>query len=275
MSNYTDPGLDYKRKLIEVALPLEDINREAAREKSISYGHPSTLHLWWARRPLAAARAVLFGQLVDDPSAHPGRFPTSEAQQAERDRLFDIIRDLVKWENSANETVMAAARKEIWASCNGNPPPILDPFAGGGSIPLEAQRLGLRTHASDINPVAVLINKALIEIPPRWANRPPVHPNAKPQLRWRGAEGLAEDVRCYGQWIHDEGVHRIGHLYPKVKLRRRSIGQRHSMDLGADRHLPKPRLPRHDATSPLLLAGQEEGQGTLHPPSSYWQTGQI
>ena len=212
----TTPG--YKRKLIEVALPLEDINREAAREKSIRHGHPSTLHLWWARRPLAAARAVLFAQLVNDPSAHPDRFPTPEAQQAERDRLFAIIRELVKWENSTNETMLTAARKEILDSCSGKPPPILDPFAGGGSIPLEAQRLGLVAHASDLNPVAVLINKALIEIPPKWADRPPVHPEAKSQLRWRGAEGLAEDVRSYGKWIRDEAERRIGHLYPKAKL---------------------------------------------------------
>ncbi len=208
----------YKRKLIEVALPLEDINREATREKSIRHGHPSTLHLWWARRPLAAARAVLFGQLVDDPSAHPDRFPTPEAQQAERERLFAIIRELVKWENSTNEDVLAAARKEIWDSCDGQPPPILDPFAGGGSIPLEAQRLGLEAQASDLNPVAVLINKALIEIPPKWAGMPPVHPEAKSQLRWTGAEGLAEDIRCYGIWIRDEAERRIGNLYPKIKL---------------------------------------------------------
>ncbi len=218
MSTETDATPGYKRKLIEVALPLEDINREAAREKSIRHGHPSTLHLWWARRPLAAARAVLFGQLVDDPSAHPDRFPTHEAQQAERERLFAIIRELVKWENSANEEVLAAARKEIRDSCDGHPPPILDPFAGGGSIPLEAQRLGLEAYASDLNPVAVLINKALIEIPPRWAGKSPVHPDAKPQLRWRGAEGLAEDVRCYGKWMHDQAEHRIGHLYPTAKL---------------------------------------------------------
>jgi putative DNA methylase len=214
----TDPAPGYKRKLIEVALPLEDINKEAAREKSIRHGHPSTLHLWWARRPLAAARAVLFTQLVDDPSAHPDRFPTPEAQQAERERLFSIIRDLVKWENSTNETVLDRARKEIRDSCSGSPPPILDPFAGGGSIPLEAERLGLEAHASDLNPVAVLINKALIEIPPRFAGRPPVHADAKKQLRWRGAEGLAEDVRCYGKWMRDEAERRIGHLYPKAKL---------------------------------------------------------
>lgn len=218
MSTGSDATPGYKRKLIEVALPLEDINREAAREKSIRHGHPSTLHLWWARRPLAAARAVLFAQLVDDPSARPDQFPTPEAQQAERERLFSIIRDLVKWENSTNDTVLAAARKEIWDSCEGHPPPILDPFAGGGSIPLEAQRLGLEAHASDLNPVAVLINKALIEIPPKWASKPPVHPQAKSQLRWHGAEGLAEDVRCYGKWIRDEAEHRIGHLYPEAKL---------------------------------------------------------
>jgi putative DNA methylase len=214
----TDPEPSYKRKLIEVALPLDDINREAAREKSIRHGHPSTLHLWWARRPLAAARAVLFAQLVDDPSAHPDKYPTSEAEQAERERLFDIIRELVKWENSNNEIVLARARKEIWESCDGNPPPILDPFAGGGTIPLEAQRLGLAAQASDLNPVAVLINKALIEIPPKWADRPPIHPEAEIRSEWRGAEGLAEDVRRYGKWMRDEAEKRIGHLYPKAKL---------------------------------------------------------
>jgi putative DNA methylase len=212
-----EPG--YKRKLIEVALPLEDINREAAREKSIRHGHPSTLHLWWARRPLAAARAVLFAQLVDDPSAHADKYPTLEAQAERREELFDIIRELVKWENSNDEGVLSRARKEIWDSCDGNPPPILDPFAGGGTIPLEAQRLGLEVHASDLNPVAVLINKALIEIPPRWANQPPVFPGAAEQrLDWPAATGLAEDVRRYGRWIRDEAERRIGHLYPKARL---------------------------------------------------------
>jgi putative DNA methylase len=208
----------YRKKLIEVALPLDAINAESAREKSIRHGHPSTLHLWWARRPLAACRAVLFAQLVDDPSAHPEQFPTEEAQDVERQRLFAIIEDLVKWENSTNESVLEAARAEIRRSCDGNPPPILDPFAGGGSIPLEAQRLGLEAHASDLNPVAVLINKALIEIPPRWADRPPVHPEAENRTRWHGAEGLAEDVRRYGKWMRDEAERRIGHLYPKATL---------------------------------------------------------
>ncbi len=127
------------QKLIEVALPLDAINREAAREKSIRHGHPSTLHLWWARRPLAACRAVIFAQMVDDPGSHPEMFPTEAAQTAERERLFNLIRELVKWENINNEPLLEQARAEIrrWAP-NGQPPPLLDPFAGGGSIPLEA-----------------------------------------------------------------------------------------------------------------------------------------
>ena len=215
----TDGKLWYKPKLIEVALPLEDINRESAREKSIRHGHPSTLHLWWARRPLAACRAVLFAQLVDDPSAHPEQFPTEAEQEAERKRLHGIISELVKWENIHNEALLKEAREEIRKSCGGTPPPILDPFAGGGSIPLEAQRLGLEAHASDLNPVAVLINKALIEIPPTWAGHPPVFPGAADEAQsWPGATGLAEDVRRYGQWMRDEAEKRIGHLYPKVKV---------------------------------------------------------
>jgi putative DNA methylase len=212
---------DHPKKLIEVSLPLDAINREAAREKAIRHGHPSTLHLWWARRPLAACRAVLFAQLVDDPSAHPDQFPTPEAQDAERLRLFGIIEELVRWENVTNETVLAAARAEIRRCFDGDPPPIVDPFAGGGSIPLEAQRLGLEAHASDLNPVAVLINKALIEIPPRWAGRPPIHPRDDADLgtrTWSGAQGLAEDVRHYGRQMRDEAARRIGHLYPPARL---------------------------------------------------------
>jgi putative DNA methylase len=209
-----------RRKLIEVALPLEKINAEAAREKSIRHGHPSTLHLWWARRPLAAARAVLFAQLVDDPSSLPGVFPTEEDQKRERARLHAILEELVVWENIRDERVLNAARAEIMRSTGGNPPPILDPFAGGGSIPLEAQRLGLEAHASDLNPVAVLINKALIEIPPKFAGRGPVFPGlAEGQIHtWSGAEGLAADVRAYGEWMRDRALERIGHLYPKATL---------------------------------------------------------
>lgn len=209
-----------KRKLIEVALPLETINRESAREKSIRHGHPSTLHLWWARRPLAAARAVLFAQLVDDPSSHPERFPTEDDQRAERERLHGIIERLVVWENTRDQALLAEAHAEILASTGGNPPPILDPFAGGGTIPLEAQRLGLEAHASDLNPVAVLINKALIEIPPKFAGRPPVFPGlADARIgEWEGATGLAADVRAYGEWMRDEAERRIGDHYPPATL---------------------------------------------------------
>ena len=212
----------FRKKLIEVALPLEAINRESAREKSIRHGHPSTLHLWWARRPLAACRAVLFASIVDDPSSRPEEFPTEGDQARERQRLFRIIEELVKWENTNNETVLDAAREEIRKATNGNPPPVLDPFCGGGSIPLEAQRLGLEAHASDLNPVAVLITKALIEIPPKFADQPPVNPEAQEKLAhgatWKGAQGLADDVRYYGKWMRDEALKRIGHLYPKAQL---------------------------------------------------------
>ena len=210
------------KKLIEVALPLEAINAESAREKSIRHGHPSTLHLWWARRPLATARAVIWSSLVDDPSSHPEQFPTEEAQQQERERLFDILTRLVKWENSNDEGILAEAKAEIMKSTNGNPPALLDPFAGGGAIPLEAQRLGLEAHAHDLNPVAVMINKAMIEIPPKFAGRSPVNPEAQRQgaanQGWKGAAGPAEDVRYYGEWMKQEACKRIGHLYPKAKL---------------------------------------------------------
>ena len=244
----------YRRTLIEVDLPLDDINRESAREKSIRHGHPSTLHLWWARRPLAACRAVIFASMVDDPSDCPDEFPTEAAQRKERERLHDIIRQLVKWENTnesdpAGRELLAEARCEIARSVartrgetaptdpaevlrylNDNVRPIYDPFAGGGSIPLEAQRLGLRAVASDLNPVAVLINKALIELPAKFKSLPPVNPDADHmamtvgvgekarRLPWRGAAGLADDIRYYGRWMREEAFKRIGHLYPQVKL---------------------------------------------------------
>lgn len=234
-------GAVSRKKLIEVALPLKAINEASAREKSIRHGHPSTLHLWWARRPLAAARAVIFAQMVDDPSSLPDLFPTAKKQEKERQRLFRIIEELVKWENTTNETVLQAARNEIWESwrraCADNAdhprakelfdrhklPAFHDPFAGGGSLPLEAQRLGLEAYASDLNPVAVLINKAMIEIPPKFAGRPPVNPESRknPDLiarEWKGAQGLAEDVRYYGKWMRDEAEKRIGHLYPKIEV---------------------------------------------------------
>lgn len=210
--------MTYKKKLIEVAIPLEAINAASAREKSIRHGHPSTLHLWWARRPLAACRAVLFAQLVDDPSSNPDSFPTSELQEVERKRLFGIIEDLVKWENSTNEEILEKARTEIRKSCGGELPPVYDPFSGGGSIPLEAQRLGLPAYGSDLNPVAVMIGKAMIEIPPKFKDMPPIHPGIKERSFYRNAEGLAEDVKYYGEWMREKAWERIGHLYPQVDL---------------------------------------------------------
>ena len=206
-----------KKKLIETSLPLEAINAASAREKSIRHGHPSTLHLYWSRKPLATARAVLFAQLVDDPASRPDEFPTVESQDKERARLHALMEKLIIWENSNDEKLLEQAREEIRKSNNGKLPAVVDPFAGGGSIPLEAQRLGLESHASDLNPLAVLINKALIEIPPKFAGWSPVFPGvAEEQSSWLRAEGLAADVQHYGQWLRDEAEKRIGHLYPKI-----------------------------------------------------------
>ena len=246
--------MTYRKKLIEVDLPLDDINRESAREKSIRHGHPSTLHMWWARRPLAACRAVIFSSMVDDPSSCPDEFPTEDEQRAERERLHEIIRKLVEWESTdesrpAARALLANARYEIARSVARSRDeiaptdpaemldylrekslPIYDLFAGGGSIPLEAQRLGLKTIASDLNPVAVLINKALIELPPKFKNQAPINPKADDigistgtgrgarHSPWRGASGLANDIRYYGAWMREEAFKRIGGLYPKVKL---------------------------------------------------------
>jgi len=228
------------KKLIEVALPLEAINRASMREKYIHHGHPSTLHLWWARRPLATCRALLFAQLVDDPSCHPERFPTEKEQENERQRLFSIIEELVEWENTDNEAILEKARVEILRSTRGQPPSILDPFCGGGSIPLEAQRLGLQAHASDLNPVAVLITKALIEVPPKFAGRLPVNPEARTRLvngGWEGGAGLAEDVRYYGRWMRDEAMRRIGYLYPTVTVTREMAASRPDLRSLVDRQL--------------------------------------
>ena len=206
-----------KKKLIETSLPLEAINAASAREKSIRHGHPSTLHLYWSRKPLATARAVLFAQLVDDPASRPEEFPTVESQDKERARLHALMEKLIIWENSNDEKLLEQAREEIRKSNDGKLPAVVDPFAGGGSIPLEAQRLGLESHASDLNPLAVLINKALIEIPPKFAGWSPVFPGvAEEQSSWLRAEGLAADVQHYGQWLRDEAEKRIGHLYPKI-----------------------------------------------------------
>ena len=283
-----------------MALPLDAINTAAAREKSIRHGHPSTLHLWWARRPLAAARAVIFAQMVDDPSSRPELFPTEDAQEKERQRLFGIIEELVTWENTTNETVLQAARDEIreswWRTCGDNIddpraaelfdperlPPFHDPFAGGGSLPLEAQRLGLEAHASDLNPVAVLINKAMIEIPPKFAGRPPVNPEARanPALlggEWTGARGLAEDVRYYGRWMREEAERRIGHLYPMVAITDEMLAERADLKPYAGRQLtviawlwartvksPDPAFSGVEVPADLdLHAVNQEGKGRL------------
>ncbi|WP_270698347.1 DUF1156 domain-containing protein [Aeromonas sp. QDB05] len=248
------------KKLIEVALPLDDINAAAAREKSIRHGHPSTLHLWWARRPLAAARAVIFAQMVNDPGYQQGegfKYGVNKQEAAKkREKLFNILRELVKWENTNNETVLNEARaaiKESWREICAlnkdhpqaaelfNPeklPGFHDPFAGGGALPLEAQRLGLESYASDLNPVAVTINKAMIEIPPKFAGRAPIGPelasdkvSKKKATKdafddWSGARGLAEDVRRYGAWMRDEAQQRIGHLYPKIAVTAEMVEER-------------------------------------------------
>ncbi len=239
----------YRKKLIEVDLPLDAINRESARDASITQGHPSTLHRYWARRPLATCRAVIFASMVDDPSACPEEFPTESEQEAERERLHKLIKQLVAWKNSNNEVLLAEARHEIARSVarshreiaptnadeilhylSEKVPPVYDPFCGGGSIPLEAQRLGLRAVASDLNPVAVLINKAMVDLPHPFRDKPPVNPDADPmgifvgsgknraQVPWRGTAGLAADIRYYGRWMREEAYKRIGHLYPKAKL---------------------------------------------------------
>ena len=228
----------WRKKLIEVAIPLDAINRESAREKSIRHGHPSTLHLWWARRPLAACRAVIFCSLIDDPGEdgapdellrlidelpeprpYPDKWDAMDTAEQRRQKLFKFIETLVEWESTTDEDVIGTARELILAATEGNPPPLLDPFCGGGSIPLEAQRLGLEAHGSDLNPVAVLITKALIELPPKFAGMPPVNPDARAELgsdaEWKGAAGLAEDVRWYGEWMRQRAWERIGHLYPQ------------------------------------------------------------
>lgn len=209
------------KKLIEVALPLEAINKESAREKSIRYGHPSTLHLWWARRPLAAARAVIWSSLVDDPSEHPDRFPDEASQNKERERLFGILRELVIWENSTNDEVLKKAMKEIEISAGSDRLSLLDPFAGGGSIPLEAQRLGLNAIACDLNPVAVMINKATIEIPAHFSGYSPVNPDSKVSklsAGWTKADGLIEDITYYGQLMKEEVYKKVGCRYPKITI---------------------------------------------------------
>lgn len=210
-----------KKKLIEVALPLDAINRASGREKSIRHGHPSSIHLWWARRPLAACRAVLFASLVDDPSSNPKLYPTVESQEKERARLFAIIEELVKWESSSNSEILSKAKAEIAKSCGSKLPLVLDPFSGGGSIPMEAQRLGLSIRASDLNPVAVIISKALVDAPTRFGGLRPINPDDINSLmvesQWKGASGLAQDIRYYGQLLRGIAYEKLNKYYPDVE----------------------------------------------------------
>jgi putative DNA methylase len=301
--------MTYKKKLIEVAIPLEKINEASAREKSIRHGHPSTLHLWWARRPLAACRAVLFAQLVDDPSGHvddllsdAGTRTAAELElnarlgdrekrrqegkalpaddkeitvedvaiELERKRLFDIIEELVIWENSTNEEVLERARAEIRRSCGGELPPVYDPFSGGGSIPLEAQRLGLPAYGSDLNPVAVMIGKAMIEIPPKFKDMPPIHPGIKDRNHYRNAEGLAEDLKYYGEWMREKAWERIGHLYPQVRLPKESGGSKATVIAWIwARTVPSPDPAFSDVHVPIassfLLSSKKSDEAWLEP----------
>lgn len=245
------------KKLIEVALPLDKINEAAAYEKMPGIGaHPRGIHLWWARRPLAAARAVIWASLVDDPSSHPELFPTEEEQHKERERLFAILKKLVIWKNSNNQDVLAAAKKEILKYNRGEFPTLLDPFAGGGAIPLEAQRLGLKAIAHDLNPVAVMINKAMIEMPPRFSGKPPVKPDTRRALDnttgWVGAQGLAEDVRYYGKWMKEKAYEKIGHLYPKVQLPPEESGEEATVIAWIWARTVKCPNPACEAEAPLI-----------------------
>ncbi len=206
-----------KKKLIEVALPLDVINKAAIKDKGITHGHPSTLHTYWARRPSVACRAVLFAQLVDDPSSHPDKFPTIKDQSNERNRLFKIIEELVKWENNSNLNVLKIANDEIQKSCQNNLPIIWDPFSGGGTIPLEAQRLGLSSFGSDLNPLSVLIGKATLEIPVFFNDKEPIHPNVKKKLIYNNLDGFSEDVKHYAQYMKERAFQKIGNFYPKVR----------------------------------------------------------
>ena len=259
-----------KKKLIEVALPLEAINKASVQERGFPHGHPSTLHLWWSRKPLATCRAVLFAQLVDDPSSHPDKFLNDEAVEAERKRLFGIIEELVKWENSTNETVLERARAEIRKSCGEKLPPVYDPFSGGGSIPLEAQRLGLPAYGSDLNPVAVMIGKAMIEIPPKFKDWKPVHPGVKERMDYHNAEGLAEDVKHYGEWMREKAHQRIGHLYPQVDLPKEHGGGKATVIAWIwARTVPSPDPAFSDVQVPIastfLLCSKQGKQAWIEP----------
>ena len=292
----------HKKKLIEVALPLEVINAEAKREKSIRHGHPSTLHLWWARRPLAACRAVLFAQLVDDPSEYVDELLENESIRSransrrnkhfsdlekqgnkqeynentkptlkdiaidiERQNLFSMIESLIKWENSTNQKVLEMANEKIRKSCGENIPVLYDPFSGGGAIPLEAQRLGLKAYGSDLNPVAVMIGKAMIEIPRRFSNLSPVNPRRDHNMTYKNSQGLARDIDYYSDWMFRAARERIEKFYPKVidsKCGGGGRANRHSMGMGPYGSKPKSSIfASKRAISIKLSSLLKEGKG--------------
>ena len=262
--------MTYRKKLIEVALPLDAINDASAYDKMPGIGpHPKGIHQWWARLPLPCSRAVIFASLVDDPSSDPAFRDRPESdQERERDRLFKIIRGLLQKKVHLHPEVFAAAQAEIARSCGGKVPAVFDPFCGGGSIPLEAQRLGLKAYGGDLNPVAVLITKALIEIPARFAGQAPVNPESRREMRdtWPGASGLAEDVRYYGNWIRDEAIKRIGHLYPKVKLPKEYGGAEATVLTwlwARTVKCPNPSLRSNGAAGALIFSFYQEGQENL------------
>jgi putative DNA methylase len=231
------------QKLIEVALPLPEINDASAYDKMPGIGaHPKGIHHWWARLPLPVSRAVLFASVVDDPSSHPDKFPTEEAQERERERLFGIVRRMMVKQLHKHPEVYAEARAEMRKHCDGKLPPLLDPFAGGGSIPLEAARLGMEAYAGDLNPVAVLLNKCYLELVPRWGDRPPVNPEDRKKIGgrqgWRGSTALAADVRYYGRVILERARKKIGHLYPPVKVTSEMVAEHPHLKPYVGKELP-------------------------------------
>jgi putative DNA methylase len=207
------------KKLIEVSLPLDIINDASAYDKMPGIGaHPKGIHHWWARLPLPSARAILFASLVDDPSEHPDKFPTESEQEVERNRLFDIIRDLTRKKIHLKGEVFERAYQEILASADGNKvPTVHDPFSGGGSIPLEGLRLGLNVFASDLNPIPVLINKAMLEVIPKYWNKPPINQKAiveKSKLGWTNVVGFCNDILHYGNVVLENSKNKLQNYYP-------------------------------------------------------------
>jgi adenine-specific DNA methylase len=189
------------RRFIEESFPVKEVSEESAKEKSVRHGHISTLHIWWARRPLASSGSINYAALVPAPR---------DSDEWERKRQF-LVR-LSKWENSLDASLLERARKDILASSGGKPPKVLDPFAGGGAIPLEAIRLGCETYASDYNPVATLILKCTLEYPQKY--RRTFEKSRDEFLKSKGRNDLLEDVRKWGTWVLEQSRRDIECFYP-------------------------------------------------------------